>query len=68
MIEVEKKYDRVNDQLYKYINENAKLKKKNQKLDYELVNEERKHTIEVKDLKRKIKDAEIKNQDINLDN
>ena len=68
MIEVEKKYDRVNDQLYKYINENDELKKKNQKLDYELVNEERKHTIEVKDLKKKIKDAEIKNQDINLDN
>ena len=68
MIEVEKKYDRVNDQLYKYINENDELKKNNQKLDYELVNEERKHTIEVKDLKKKIKDAEIKNQDINLDN
>ena len=61
MIEVEKNYDRVNDQLYKYINENDELKKKNQKLDYELVNEERKHTIEVKDLKKKIKDAEIKN-------
>ena len=61
MIEVKKNYDRVNDQLYKYINENDELKKKNQKLDYELVNEERKHTIEVKDLKKKIKDAEIKN-------
>ena len=56
-----KKYDRVNDQLFKYINENDELKKKNQKLDYELANEERKHTIEVKDLKKKIKDAEIKN-------
>ena len=51
----------MNNQLFKYINENDELKKKNQKLDYELVNEERKHTIEVKDLKKKIKDAEIKN-------
>ena len=57
----------MNDTLMKYILENEKLDKVNRKLDYEVQDNQRNHTLEVRDLQKKIKDAEDRVKDLNLD-
>ena len=57
----------MNDTLMKYILENEKLDKVNRKLDYEVQDNQRNNTLEVRDLQKKIKDAEDRVKDLNLD-
>ena len=57
----------MNDTLMKYILENEKLDKVNRKLDYEVYDNQRNHTLELKDLQKQIKDAEDRVKDLNID-
>ena len=57
----------MNDTLMKYILENEKLDKVNCKLDYELQDNQRTHTLKVKELKKELKEAENKVKDLNID-
>ena len=57
----------MNDTLMKYILENEKLDKVNRKLDYELQDNQRTHTLKVKDLKKELNEADNKVKDLNID-